>query len=252
MDRLFEYLSAVGVTPIEIAPVLAAVILAGVVRGFSGFGAAMILMPVYSAVFGPLVAVPLMGLADTVVTVPMVARAMRRCTWREVLPLAAGAMFLLPLGILLLSIADPLVLRWAMSLFVLAGVVVLVTGWRYRRRVPIPASAGIGAAAGFSSGLLGMSGPIIVLFWLAGQSNARQARANIIAYFGLSAVIAITTYWLTDLLTAKVLVLALIVAPAYALALYVGTRLFGRASERTYRRVALGIIALVAVGSLFA
>lgn len=252
MDRLLEYLSAVGVTPMELVPVLAAVILAGVVRGFSGFGAAMILVPVYSAVFGPLIAVPLMGLADGFVTAPMVASAMRRCTWREVLPLAVGAIFLLPVGIHVLSIADPLVLRWAMSLFVLAGVVVLISGWRYRRRAPIPATTGIGAAAGFCSGLLGMSGPIIVLFWLAGQSNAAQARANIIAYFGLSAVIAITTYWLRDLLTAKVMVLAVIVAPAYALSLFIGTRLFGKASEETYRRVAMSIIALVAIGSLFA
>ena len=252
MDRLTSSLQSIDVVLADLFPILAAAVLAGLVRGFSGFGAAMILMPVMSAVLGPLTAVPLMLVTDSSVTAPMVTSAVRRCTWREVLPLAAGAMFFLPFGIHALTLVDPRLLRWAMSIFVLIAVVVLASGWRYRQRVPIPAASAVGATAGFSSGLLGMSGPRIVLFWLAGQDDAAQARANIIAYFGLSAVIGLTTFWLNDLLSIRVLVMAALVAPLYALFLFIGTRLFRRASERIYRCIAMLVIAGVAVGSLFA
>ena len=230
---------------------LVAAALAGAVRGFAGFGAAMILMPVFSALTGTLTAVPLMLVLDTSMTVPLVYRAVRRARWPEVLPLAAGAVVFMPLGIRLLVVTEPLVLRWGMSIFVLLAVLVLASGWRYRRAVPLPLAAVIGAAAGLASGLLGMSGPIIVLFWLAGQSDAAQARANIISYFALSAAIGFVAHWQNDLLTARVFILALTLAPVYALSLFLGSRYFSRASEALYRRFAMALIALVAIASLF-
>ena len=49
-------------------------VLAGVVRGFAGFGAAMIMMPVLAAVLGPVVAVPTLSVMDSLMTLPLVAR----------------------------------------------------------------------------------------------------------------------------------------------------------------------------------
>ena len=48
----------------DLAVLLGATLLAGLVRGFSGFGSAMILVPSYSLVFGPAVAIPIMSLVD--------------------------------------------------------------------------------------------------------------------------------------------------------------------------------------------
>src|SRR5919106_6814645 len=76
---------------------------AGVVRGFSGFGSAMIFIPIASALTNPPTAVVLL-LFDTLLTVPLVVRAVRRCSWREVLPLGLGAVVTVPLGVWLLIV----------------------------------------------------------------------------------------------------------------------------------------------------
>ncbi len=48
----------------DLAVLLGATLLAGLVRGFSGFGSAMILVPSYSLVFSPAVTIPIMSLVD--------------------------------------------------------------------------------------------------------------------------------------------------------------------------------------------
>ncbi|RYE55568.1 MAG: sulfite exporter TauE/SafE family protein, partial [Hyphomicrobiales bacterium] len=52
------------------------------------------------------------------------------------------------------------------------------------------------------------------------------------------------------LLTVQVLTLALAVGPAYGLGVLAGSRLFGFASEQTFRWICFGLIACAALVSL--
>ncbi|HEY9215782.1 MAG TPA: sulfite exporter TauE/SafE family protein, partial [Ancylobacter sp.] len=49
---------------------VATALIAGVTRGFSGFGGALIFIPLVSAAFGPRVAAPSLLVIDTVLTLP--------------------------------------------------------------------------------------------------------------------------------------------------------------------------------------
>ena len=61
---------------------LAIAALSGLVRGFSGFGSAMIYMPLIAAVYEPRVAAVTLLLIDTVSTAPFTVRAFTQCTRR--------------------------------------------------------------------------------------------------------------------------------------------------------------------------
>jgi uncharacterized membrane protein YfcA len=152
--------------------------LAGLVRGFSGFGSAMI-VPIVGALQSPAVAVVLLFLADTVVSLPLLPPAFARCAWREVAPLGFGAALLVPVGVELLLWADPTSLRWTVSLLVLVFTALLASGWRRRGEASVPATFLIGASAGLGGGLASLYGPPIVLFWLSGHQDAATVRANI-------------------------------------------------------------------------
>ena len=227
-----------------------ATLLAGLVRGLVGFGGALILVPILSVILGPVVAVPVLNIVDGVTTLPLVPGAMRRCHWPEVLPLFLGAAALVPVGVHVLRVVDPVVLRHAMSAVILLLVVCLAAGVRYARSPGRAASAGVGALSGLMSGAVGLSGPPIVLFWLGGQADARAARANLIAYFALGSIAAIMTMAWAGLLTMPVLRLSIVLCPLYALGVLLGARGFRYASERMFRGFALVLIAIVAVTSL--
>ncbi|WP_375596190.1 sulfite exporter TauE/SafE family protein [Algihabitans albus] len=234
----------------DVAILVAATLLAGVVRGFSGFGSAMILVPSYSLVFGPAAAIPMMSLVDVTGSLGLMPRALRRCTWREVAPLTLGASLLLPLGVYLLIVVDQELLRWVISVTIILVVVVLASGWRYQAKPTPLLSVGIGGAAGLMGGSIGIAGPPVILFWLGGRSTAETVRANTIVFLALLVVAAWISFFVGGLFTREVLVVAALLAPLYAVAIWLGARSFRFADEQWFRRLALGIIAVIALVSL--
>jgi len=228
----------------------AAAALAGLVRGFSGFGAAMVFIPLAGVVVRPEVAVPLLFIADNLATLHITLPSFRRCCWAEILPLTAGATLTLPLGVALLVSVDPEAMRWAISLSILLAVAVLASGWRLQRALPLAGTAAVGGLAGLAGGAAALYGPPLILFWLGGRSGAAQVRDNIYAIFGLLSVVAGITQWLNGLLTPAVLREALILLPVYVVATLAGARLFRRSSDGLYRQLALGFCALAAFAAL--
>ncbi len=237
------------------AVVAGGALLAGLVRGFAGFGAAMVMMPIASAVYGPTIGIVVLFMADLAASVPLFASQVKRCSWREVGTLFAGAAVTLPIGLFLLAALDPTLVRWVISLFILAAVVALAAGWRYHRKPHAAATVAVGAASGFSGGLVGVSGPPVILFWLAGQSDAQRVRANTIVYFGLTTVWSVVGFWINDLWAAEPVRLGLMAMPMFAIGVLAGALTFGRVQrhprgERGYRLLAYGICFVVAVSTV--
>jgi uncharacterized membrane protein YfcA len=239
-----------GITAGQVVLLVTAAIVAGAARGFSGFGAALIFMPVASALIGPRHAAPLLLLIDGLPSLGLIRGAWTLADRRSVLLMTLGAAFGVPFGTAILIWADPLTLRWMMAGLVLALLLLLLSGWKYRGR-PVPAlTAFVGGTAGFSTGAAGIGGPPVMVYWLGGPTPAAIVRANIILYFAALSLLTATSYVTSGLFTAPVLTLAAVMTPAYALALFAGSRLFGRASERTFRAACYGLIAFAAITSL--
>lgn len=226
-------------------------IVAGVVRGLVGFGAAMILVPILSAVMNPTVAVPLLTVVDGLVTLPLFVAATRECRWREIVPLTIAAVAALPVGIAVLVHVPTETLRLGISITILLLVGILASGWRYRGSPSLPITLGVGAASGALGGSTGMIGPPVILFWLGGQNNAALVRANINAFFGLMILITIIAYWIGGLFTPQILAVSVLLAPIYGLAVWVGARGFRHTSDVLYRHLAFALITLIAISSFF-
>lgn len=230
--------------------VVGAAVLAGLVRGFSGFGGAMMFMPIASLAYEPKLAAILLFIADDVAALAMMPDALRRCVWREVLPLGLSAVVAVPFGVALLVIADADVMRWTICLLILLAVGLMALGWRYRGRLGLPATMVTGALAGLSGGAAALPGPPVVLLWLGGQGGAATVRANLVVFFGFTALASGLAYWWNGLFTPDSLLMSLPLIPAYLLPLSLGSRLFARASERQFRLVALALCAFAALSGL--
>jgi uncharacterized membrane protein YfcA len=96
-----------------LATLAATAFVAAMARGFSGFGGALIFIPLASAMIGPKAAMPLMLIVDGVLTVGLVPNAWRLGDKRDVGTMALGALIGVPLGAWLLVSINPLTIRWA-------------------------------------------------------------------------------------------------------------------------------------------
>ena len=215
----------------------------GTARGFSGFGSALIFMPLASSMADPRLVAALLLIIDFVAAAPLVSNAWRKADRKATAITVFGALIGVPIGTYFLSRLEPVTTRWIISVFVAALLLLLLSGWRYRGKDYAAVSVGVGGLAGFCSGLAQTGGPPIVGYWLGRPIASTIARANIMLYFGMSDIFSIASYTFAGLITLDALKFALVVGPAYGIGVWFGASLFGRASEKVFRAICYVLIA---------
>lgn len=221
-----------------------------VMRGFAGFGAGLLFMPVAAACFGPRAAAPILFLIDTILILPFVLKAVRVVDWREILPLGVSAMATVPAGVFILTHFEAVTIRWGLSAVIVVMVAVLASGWRYRGPTRIWLSALVGGTSGVLSGTIQAAGPPVLVYWLGRDVVSRTVRANALVFLCFTTVISGIAFAAAGLFTTQVVARSAALFPVYAAGLAIGGRLFGLASEATYRRIAYAAIIFVAIASM--
>lgn len=229
---------------------VAVVAVAGIVRGFSGFGGALIFIPLASIVLGPRMTVPVFFLVDFCTAMPYGLKSMPRASMPQVMPMVVGSWIATPFGAWVLSNMDPLALRWGTNILVLAMLAVLISGWRYHAEPKPPVSFGVGLIGGVLGAAAGVSGPAIIAYWLGSRSPAVTVRANIMVFYALAALGTDAAYYLRGMFGLEVVTYAALAVPLYGGGLLLGARVFRGSSDKQYRQAALALITFSAIVSL--
>ena len=224
-----------------------AVIVAGLVRGFSGFGSAMIIMPVAASVLAPLEAVIFLAATELLGPLPNIPQAVRQGTRRDIMLLMLGVVTAMPLGIWALSYMSPEPFGWVVSGIVLVLLILLMTGWRYAGPLGPKLTTATGALGGFMTGFAGIAGPPVIMLYMASTLPIAVIRANFLLYLVGIDVLLFTMLWISDLLVWEIVVLGLLLGIPNLVANAIGARYFDPAAERLFRAVAYIVIAASAI-----
>ena len=232
--------------------VLLAVTIAGLLRGFVGFGAALISVPVFSLVLGPRAAIAINAVMGLPAVFQLLPEAVRRAERPFVLPICLATFAATPMGTWALVAADPALMTVAISALVLVMVAFLGSGWRLRGHIGTSKLITAGVAGGLVQGIAGVGGPPVVAVALSRPGEASQQRANVLALMtaiSLSSILPLLYY---GLFTRQAVVIGLLLIPFYSAATALGARYFALGGQRHYRRAALATLAAVAIATLLA
>lgn len=229
---------------------LLAAFMAGLVRGFAGFGTALIFLPVASQVIDPVAAVAVLIVMDIVGPLPALPGALRDGHPRDLMRLIGGLVIALPVGLAVLFAVDPSVFKLAVSLISLAMVTVLVSGYRYHGALTPRLIWGTGGMAGLLGGAAGIPGPPVILLYMASPHPARVIRANNTAFLLAYDVILLLAFLVLGRLWGVPLALGLLALLPNLAGNLVGNWLFRPELTELYRRVAYIIIAGSALSGL--
>jgi uncharacterized membrane protein YfcA len=248
-------MSLTGLIPTDVSlnaaiAICAIAFVSGTARGFSGFGSALIFMPLASSIAAPRLVAALLLIIDFVAAAPLIPNAWKQADRKATAVMVSGALVGVPIGTYFLSRLDPVTTRWIISAFVFALLMLLLSGWRYRGKDHPVLSVGIGGLSGFCSGLAQTGGPPIVGYWLGRPIASAIARANIVLFFGASDFFSLVSYFLTGLITTDAIKFSFVVGPVYAIGVWFGASLFGRASEPVFRAICYALIAAAVLVSL--
>ena len=230
---------------------LSSIALAGVIRGIVGFGAGMIIVTSLAIIYDPITGVIMLVLLDIPSAIQLGPSIYRHTRWKVIFTLFLLALPSIPLGVWVLSISEPELMRRLISLFVLAFAVLNATGCRIRTTPNIATNLFVGGISGFLTGVSALGGPPIILYFLSLGYPKEVFRSSTLTFLILSSFFALIFYFVNDLITLRHLYNFFLATPIYLISMWFGTSIFKRVSEKKFRQIAIIIIMLIALIGIF-
>ncbi|HET9147455.1 MAG TPA: sulfite exporter TauE/SafE family protein [Acetobacteraceae bacterium] len=236
--------------PLLIAAGLAA-LAAGFVKGFAGFGFAVVFTPLFSLMSrDPRQVVFVALVLGAIMSLGVIAEARHAIAGDRAVPVILGTMAGTPLGIALLGVIDRPALKIA-----IAGFAIGITALRLARfRIRIGPGAGPLAAGAFLGGILNgctsMGGPIPALIVAWQGREISDSRAILVMFNLLSYLLAITVGLGTGVARLAWLIPGIWLLPFAALGTFAGVHAVRRISQAAFTHVITAIVGLAGIAGL--
>lgn len=223
------------------------VVAAGVVRGFTGFGSALVMVPILAFLWSPTEAVATALGLGVVGSFQLVPKAAPQAGWREIGPMAAATALFTPIGTMILIGVDPETVRRIIAGLILVITLVMLRGWQYRGpRGALPGFIAGGTAA-VINGIAAIGGPAAVLYLISLKDEVTRQRANIVIHVALMGLIGLIYLAVAGEVGYRDIAHIAILAPPMLLGTWLGGRLFLRLPATVFRTIVMWVLVVVSV-----
>jgi uncharacterized membrane protein YfcA len=222
--------------------IAAIVCAAAFAQSLTGFGFALIVMPLVTIVLGVRIAAPVVALAALTVYSINLVRYRRSINLPEVLRLGAASAAGVPVGIWVLSNTDEKVVMRTLGLILVAYACYSLLQPKARRLL----SPGWVYPAGFLAGCLGGAyntpGPPVIVYGSMREWPRDEFRAVLQALFLINAILVVASHAIARHLTTQVLVCYLYAVPALVVGILVGSTVDPRIDQNQFRKIVTAMI----------
>jgi len=237
----------------EIFPIVfsaMAVLAAGIVRGYSGFGFAMITVTSMSLVFPPAKVIPVILVLEVMASGWLLPKVWHQIDWRSLVWLFLGVAFGTPPGVYLLAHVPTAPMRAAIAVLVMFFTVLMLKDFTLKAMPGKGMTAGTGLVSGLFNGGAAIGGPPVILFYLSSPAGVGVSRASIIAYFMGTDSLAFGLGIFHGLVTFQTITLiGILIAPLF-MGIYLGNRIFASNQTKAFRRNVLILLLLLSMAVL--
>jgi uncharacterized membrane protein YfcA len=194
-------LQATALTQSEFLILIGLAILAGIVRGFSGFALSAMAMATAVIILPPIELIPMLWWLEMSASILMLKNGWDGADKTMTYALVIGATIGWPIG-LALTIAISVAASKTIALAVIAFLAVTLLA---KIRMPFlatkPGLYGSGVLSGIVSGVAGVGGMVVAVYVLAADAPAKVMRASLVLYLFLSAgisMVVLTAFGVMD------------------------------------------------------
>ena len=225
---------------------MAVVLLAGIVRGFAGFGFSALSVAGMSLFFSPAQVVPAVFVLEVLASVTLIASVWREIHWGWLKALLVGGAIGIPLGVYLLAVVPEAPLRAVVSLVILTAAVLLLSGFKAPLADTSLVRFATGIVSGVFNGLAAIGGMVVAVTLFSTAITGAAARATLIALFFATDLYSLAWSGGYGLLDRTLIVwVAWLLVPMLA-GIWIGRRHFLKVDEARFRRIVLRVLAVTA------
>lgn len=229
--------------------VLFAAFAAGFIQGLSGFGSALVALPLLSMTLDIRPAVALVALLGLVVSLANLARHHRDLRLPPLYPLFIGALLGLAPGVLFLTRMPRPWVMLGMGLLLTGFALASLASSGHNPRLPRLFRNGLvmGLTSGALGGAYATNGPPAILHIASLGWTAARQKASLSAFFVATGLMMAASHWLGGVTDARVMGWFVTALPALALGTVAGIVLFHRLAGNNYRRLTLLLVLAMGV-----
>jgi uncharacterized membrane protein YfcA len=229
---------------LELVLFLLATFAGALVAGLSGFAFGLIAASIWLYILTPLQTATLIIAFGLIVQGYAVWKLRRALDWTKLWPFLLGAAFGVPVGVFILTWANPEHVRMTVGVFLILYSLYAL----FRPAIPpvktvSPAvDAGVGFLNGALGGMTGLAG-ILVTIWCGLRGWPKDVQRTVFQPVAV-AIFLMSAIWIgaRGAVTPDVIQLFLIGLPALFAGTWVGLKLFGRLDEAGFRKVVLVLL----------
>lgn len=223
------------------------VALATFTQAVTGFGLALVSMPLLVGMIGIRQAAPLIALVGIASQLIMIARYRQRVVWGDIRELAVGSVIGIPLGVLALTTISETLVTLILGLVILAYVAYALTA--ANRPPPRLKGGSVAYGAGLTGGLLtgayNSGGPPLVIYGSARRWSPLTFKGNIQALLVVHSITAIISHSVAGNMTRSVLELFAVMVPVLVMATLAGFVLDQVINPRRFHQLVLLLLTVL-------
>jgi uncharacterized protein len=215
------------------------ILVGSLIQACIGFGFSLVAAPLLTLVISPTKVVVIMTLLSFVSNLFMITDTRKSLRLKLILPLVAGAMIGLPIGVYILGHLEPRLIKALVGVIVIIFAVILTPGIQ----LPLSWSQYVLFPAGFISGIIhastSLGGPPVVVALASQQVEKNIFRATTTSLFLLMNIGILPVMAWQGLLEWSTVKLALINLPALCIGTWIGTVISRHVPEILFRKLVL-------------
>jgi uncharacterized membrane protein YfcA len=231
--------------------IVAVVFSAAFLQSLSGFGFAIIIMPLLTLALGLQTAAPLVALAGLTVYAINFFRYCRAINLGEVLRLGIASALGVPVGLWVLSNAEEVLVKQILGVMLIAYAIFALTrpiaSWVPSRLWVYPT----GFLAGCLGGAYNTPGPPAILYGSLRQWPKDEFRAVLQALFFANATLVVAAHLIARHVTAEVITFYFYAVPALISGILVGSRVDQKVDRERFRRIVTLMIVALGLSLIF-
>lgn len=236
-----------------IAAALLAAFGSAFVRGLTGFGMAILIVPILALALSPVHAVLLTNFLSVFIGLSEIRRLLREAE-RSAWAIIALVVVTTPLGLYLLSVTTPDIARVVIAFIALSAFFAILLPRRGALDHHPATTGAVGVLSGLMTGYAGMPGPPVVPYYVGRDIPRETAKASMLLIFTCASSTGLVSGAAIGVLDWRLVPLAVLLFPAVLFGNWLGNRASGRIEDRTWRicvGVVLGGAALAALWKAF-
>jgi len=218
------------------------VFLAAFIQSLSGFGSALVAMPLLVLIMNIKTATPLVALYSFVIGIILFLQLKKHFDIKKPLPLIIGSVFGVPIGIYALKLINENIIKLilggsltAYSLYILI-----------RKEVHFNMSKKWGYMFGFIAGCFGgafnANGPPAIIYTTLQKWKKHEIKVTLQSYFLSAGIIIIAMHAISGITTLLVLKYFFIFLPALLLGIFLGHHFYEKIDKKVFNKIIYGIL----------